>query len=153
MKVHDVETLKIEILTQEVVSGSSIEGELLNRESVQSSILKHLGLKTENRKIDSNEAGIAEMTVNLYLNFDKTLAHQTLFQRHKMHMNGRCDIDTIINYRTPKEPMRIISGNLSAPKVFYEAPPSKQVGKLMQCFLNEYNDQIVNKNGLSAIIL
>ncbi len=153
LTTDSLENLKIEILTQEAVSTSNIEGEILKRESVQSSIRKHLGLKTDNRKVQANEAGIAEMMVDVYLNFDKTLTHQTLFQWHEMLMNGRRDIETIGNYRTHAEPMQIVSGNLSAPKVFYEAPPSAQVAELMDGFIAWYNAQIATEKGISTIIL
>ena len=45
---ENTEKTKIEILTQEALSTSSIEGEILQRDSVQSSIRKHFGLKTDN---------------------------------------------------------------------------------------------------------
>lgn len=148
-----LENLKIEILTQEAVSTSNIEGEILIRESVQSSIRRHLGLKTENRNVQAKEAGIAEMMVDVYLNFDKKLTHQTLFEWHEMLMNGRRDIETIGNYRTHAEAMQIVSGNLSAPKVYYEAPPSTQVAELMQVFIDWYNVNIPAKNSISTIVL
>jgi Fic family protein len=149
----DLEHLKIEILTQEAISTSIIEGEILKRESVQSSIRKHLGLKTDNRKVQPNEAGISEMMVDLYLHFDETLTHQMLFQWHEMLMNGRRDIDVIGNYRQHPEPMQIVSGNLSAPKVFYEAPPSKQVFEAMDELIKWYNVHITSQNGISTLIL
>ena len=150
---NNLEYLKIEILTQEAVATSVIEGEILKRESVQSSIRKHLGLKTDHRKVQPNEAGVAEMMVDLYLNFDNTLTHQTLFQWHEMLVNGRRDLDSIGNYRQHPEPMQIISGNLSAPKIFYEAPPSDQVFKAMENFIKWYNENVNSQNGLSVIVL
>ena len=149
----NLENLKIEVLTQEAVSTSIIEGEILKRESVQSSIRKHLGLKTDNRKVQPNEAGISEMMVDLYLNFDTILTHETLFQWHQMLMNGRRDIDVIGNYRQHPEPMQIVSGNLSAPKIFYEAPPSEQVFKEMDELIKWYNTNISSQNGISTLIL
>lgn len=153
LEKDNIENLKIEILTQEAVSTSNIEGEILKRESVQSSIRKHLGLKTDNRRVQPNEAGIAEMMVDVYLNFEQPLTHQILFQWHQMLMNGRRDIETIGNYRTHTEPMQIVSGNLSAPKVFYEAPPSAQVAELMHDFINWYNAQTTAQKGISTIVL
>ena len=64
-----LELLKIEILTQEAVSTSSIEGEILQRTSVQNSIRKHLGFKPESLKIPANAAGIAEMMTSVYLKY------------------------------------------------------------------------------------
>jgi Fic family protein len=148
----NLEYLKIEILTQEAVSTSIIEGEILKRESVQSSIKKHLGLKTDNRKVQPNEAGISEMMVDLYLNFDTTLTHQTLFQWHEMLMNGRRDLEIIGNYRQHPEPMQIVSGNLSTPKIFYEAPPSEHVFKAMDDFITWYNTHISSQSNISTIV-
>jgi Fic family protein len=91
----DIEQLKIELLTQEALSTSVIEGEILKRESIQSSIRKHFGLKTDNRKVQANEAGIAEMMVDVYVNYNKPLTHQTLFLWHKMLTNGRRDLEVI----------------------------------------------------------
>jgi Fic family protein len=146
------EQLTIELLTQEAVSTSGIEGEILKRESVQSSIKKHFGLKTDNRKVQANEAGIAEMMVDVYVNYNKPLSHQTLFLWHKMLTNGRRDLEVIGNYRKHTEPMQIVSGSLSAPKLFYEAPPSKQVVGEMAKFIKWYNAQASAKNGLPVLV-
>jgi Fic family protein len=153
LPTESLENLKIDILTQEAVSTSSIEGEILQRESVQSSIRKHLGLRTDTLRVKANEAGIAEMMVDVYLNFEETLSHETLFKWHELLMNGRRDIEVIGNYRTHAEAMQIVSGNLSTPKVFYEAPPSKQVLELMDGFISWYNSQSAKENNLSIIIL
>ena len=61
------EDLLVEILSNEAIKTSEIEGEVLNRESVQSSIKRNLGLKVDNRKIPPAEFGISEMMVDLYL--------------------------------------------------------------------------------------
>lgn len=152
IEAEGLENLKVEILSQEAVSTSSIEGEILNRESVQSSIRKHLGLKNDFRQVPPNAAGVAEMMVDLYVNYDKTLNHEMLFEWHKMLMNGRRDIETIGSYRIHEEPMQIVSGNLSAPRVFYEAPPSGQVKAEMDTFLNWYQENLINNQKVSTLI-
>lgn len=153
LAANNLEHLKIDILTQEAVSTSSIEGEILQRASVQSSIRKHLGLKSDAIKIPANAFGIAEMMTNVYLNFDKLLTHETFFNWNSMLMNGRRDIETIGDYREHDDAMQIVSGNLSAPKVFYEAPPSKQVGLEMERLIAWCNEQVANTNGISIIAL
>ena len=55
LKNTDSEQLVIEFLSQEALSTSSIEGEVMHRDSVQSSVRKHLGLKTDGRKVKPNE--------------------------------------------------------------------------------------------------
>jgi Fic family protein len=153
LAANNLEHLKIDILTQEALSTSSIEGEILQRASVQSSIRKHLGLKTDAIKIPANAAGIAEMMTDVYLHFDKPLTNETFFTWHSMLMNGRRDIETIGDYRKHDEAMQIVSGNLSAPKVFYEAPPSKYVGVEMEKLITWCNEQMDNTNGISIIAL
>ena len=147
----NLQLLQIEILTQEALSTSSIEGEILQRASVQSSIRKHLGLKAEKIKIPANAAGIAEMMTNVYTDFDKPLLHETLFLWHKMLMNGRRDLEYIGSYRKHEDPMQIVSGNLAAPKLFYEAPPLADVPKQMQLFVDWYSNQILS-NDLPVIV-
>jgi Fic family protein len=150
LESNNLEHLKIDILTQEAVSTSSIEGEILQRASVQSSIRKHLGLKTASIKIPANAAGIAEMMTDVYLYFDKPLTNETFFTWHSMLMNGRRDIETIGDYRTHEDAMQIVSGNLSLPRIFYEAPPSKQVQAEMQKLIEWCNK---NFNEISIIAL
>jgi Fic family protein len=150
LESNNLEHLKIDILTQEAVSTSSIEGEILQRASVQSSIRKHLGLKTDNIKIPANAAGVAEMMTDVYLHFDKPLANETFFNWHSMLMNGRRDIETIGNYRKHEDAMQIVSGNLNAQRVFYEAPASKNVPIEMAKFIDWCNG---NLNNISIIAL
>ncbi len=145
LEEDNLETLKIELLSQEAISTSNIEGEIINRDSVQSSIRRHLGLKTDFRKIPPNTAGIAEMTVNLYLNFEQPLSHNTLFEWHKMLMNGRRDVEVIGGYRVHNEPMQIISGNYNLPQIFYEAPPSASVKPEMDRFIAWFNQKAKDK--------
>ena len=145
------ENLKIEILTQEALSTSGIEGEILQRDSVQSSIRKHLGLKTDYHKIPANAYGVSEMMVDIHLNYDKPLTHEAFFEWHKMLMNGRRDLEIVGNYRQHKEPMQIVSGNLIAPKVFYEAPPSSNVLNEMDRFIKWYNENVSNSAKYSFV--
>ena len=129
----------VEVLSDEAIKTSEIEGEYLNRDSVQSSIKKNLGLAVEKRKIPPAEYGISEMMVDLYLNYDKTLTHEQLFSWHKMITNGRRDIKDIGCYRTHEDPMQVVSGRLDLPKVHFEAPPSKIVPDEMERFIHWFN--------------
>src|SRR5579872_1157361 len=57
----DQEQLTIEAMSIEAVTTSEIEGEILDRASVQSSIRRQLGLATDQRRIAPAEEGISEM--------------------------------------------------------------------------------------------
>src|SRR5580698_5851368 len=62
--------LLVEVMSGEAVTTSAIEGEVLNRASVQSSILHQLGLASpDTRRVMAAEQGIAEMMVDLYRSF------------------------------------------------------------------------------------
>src|SRR5450432_909318 len=65
----DEEQLTVEAICAEAVTTSEIEGEILDRASVQSSIRKQLGLKADKRRVKPAEQGIAEMMVDLYRTF------------------------------------------------------------------------------------
>ena len=58
--------LTIDLISQEAVDSSAIEGEVLDRASVQSSLAKHIGLAADQRKANAAEAGAAELMANLY---------------------------------------------------------------------------------------
>lgn len=128
----------VEILRDEALKTSEIEGEHLNRESLQSSIRKELGLQTDPiRRIPAAEKGVAEMMVQVYKNSQEPLQETTLFNWHRQLLADR-DLPNIGRYRTSREAMQIISGPIHQPKVHFEAPPSAQVPSEMQRFLAWY---------------
>ena len=131
----------INLMSYEAYKTSEIEGDILNRDSLQSSIRKHFGLKTDHRKIPPAERGIANMMIDMYENWNKPLTTQSLFQWHTMLTNGRRDIQNIGQYRTHTEPMQIVSGSVYSPKIHFEAPPSKDIKKEMKAFIQWFNQK------------
>lgn len=132
--------LTIELISQEVVDNSAIEGEILDRASVQSSLARHLGFVADQRRANAAEAGAAELMADLYRNHAVPLDGQTLFAWHAMLMNGRRDIADAGRYRTHDDPMQIVSGAIHAPRVHFEAPPSALVPTEMRRFITWFND-------------
>src|ERR1700680_4907106 len=59
----DQEALKIELISDEAVKTSEIEGEILDRDSVQSSLRHQLGLGAEAPGVKPAERGISPMMV------------------------------------------------------------------------------------------
>jgi Fic family protein len=132
--------LLVEVMSGEAVTTSAIEGEVLNRASVQSSIQRQLGLATpDKRRVMPAEQGIAEMMVDLYRSSSQPLCDEMLFGWHRMVTAGRRDLADIGRYRTSKEPMQVISGRIGAPTIHFEAPPSKRVPAEMKRFLSWFN--------------
>jgi len=75
--------LTVEAMSTEAMTTSEIEGEILDRASVQSSLRKQLGLATDERRVRPAERGIAEMMVDLYRSFAEPLFEETLFRWHR----------------------------------------------------------------------
>lgn len=96
--------------TSEAVSTSAIEGETLNRASVRSSILRHLGAPSDGRSVAPREEGVARMMVDLLRSPIEELTHERLWNWHGMLMAGRRDLAVIGGYRVHQEPMRVVSG-------------------------------------------
>lgn len=136
----DHKQLLVELMSGEAVTTSAIEGEILNRASVQSSILRQLGLASpDKRRVMPAEQGIAEMMVDLYRSFSQPLSDEILFGWHRMVTAGRKDLADVGRYRTSQEPMQIVSGRIGAPTVHFEAPPSKRVPTEMKRFIAWFN--------------
>lgn len=133
------EQLRMELMAIEAVQTSAIEGEILDRDSVQSSLRRQFGLKTDDRREHPAEQGIAEMMVDLYKTFDQPLTHETLWQWHSMLTKGRKDLRDVGRYRTHKEPMQVVSGRLDRYKVHFEAPASEDVQNEMTEFIDWFN--------------
>ena len=132
--------LVIDLFSTEALKTSEIEGELLDRDSVQSSLRRQFGLQTDSRRVAPAEQGIAEVLSDLYRHFVQPLDEQTLFQWHAWLMQGRRDLNNVGSYRTHAEPMQVLSGAIHQPKVHFEAPPSSQVPEEMQRFCAWFND-------------
>lgn len=139
--IHDGQKneLIVDLISTEALKTSEIEGEYLNRDSVQSSIKRNFGLDTQNRRVTPAEQGIAEMMVDLYQSYAEPLSSKKMFDWHKMLTSGRNDLTDIGRYRTHDEPMQIVSGADYASKIHFEAPPSDQVPLEMEAFVDWYN--------------
>ena len=132
--------LIIDIMSDEALKTSEIEGEYLNRDSIQASIRKNLGIAADKRKVPPAEFGIAEMMVDLYQNYQTPLTHEGLFEGHRMITNGRRDLHDIGCYRTHDDEMQIVSGHIGKQRIHFEAPPSNVMTQEMDIFLKWFND-------------
>jgi Fic family protein len=128
----------VEVMSGEALTTSEIEGEILNRDSVRSSIQRQLGMAADKRGITPAEQGIAEMIVDLYRSFSAS------FERDAVWLAPDGDFWQTRPHRhrqIPHEPGAdaIISGPIGAPKIHFEAPPSKQVPSEMKQFIAWFN--------------
>ena len=130
--------LQIDIIRNEALQTSEIEGEYLDKDSVQSSLLNQFGLKVPRKNHLLKEKGISELLASVYQNWNTPLSHDllkswhyTLFQ--KQREDAGC-------YRAYEDAMQVVSGSIENPKVHYEAPPSSQVSDEIEHFIQWYNE-------------
>ena len=129
--------LRVEIIGDEALKTSEIEGEYLERESLQSSLRRHFGLQADDRKISPAEAGITDLMVNLYGTYKDTLSHETLYRWHRMLTLGRTDLKCVGCYR--EHGVAVVSGPLHRRRVHFEAPPPERVEREMDGFVRWFN--------------
>ncbi len=131
--------LIVDVMSDEAVTTSQIEGEVLARNSVQSSIRRKLGLAGVEHPSPPAEQGIAEMMVDVYRHFDAPLDEPMLLEWHRMVTRGRTDLRDVGRYRSGGDPMQVVSGPMYAPIVHFEAPPFSQVGDQMSRYIEWFN--------------
>jgi len=136
----DQDTIRVELISDEALKTSEIEGEILNRDSLQSSLRQQLGLGNDTRRVPPRERGIAEMMVDLYRTFAAPLNRKTLFSWHKMVMASYRGIQAVGGYRRHADAMQVVSGPIGDPRVHFEAPPSDRVGEEMDGFVAWFNN-------------
>lgn len=141
----------VQILVAEALKTSEIEGEMLSRLDVMSSIRNNLGISNKILPKDKNALGLGKMLVDVRNTFTEPLTEKKLMDWHKMLMENNKTINAGA-WRKHKEPMRVISGSVSNPIVHFEAPPSSQVSKEMKQFVEWYNNCAIENPLIKAAV-
>jgi Fic family protein len=131
-------------LTEEVTKSSEIEGEVLNRDQVRSSIARRLGIDIGAlAPVDRNVDGVVDMMLDATQNHDKPLTRERLFAWHAaLFPMGRSGLRKIAvgGWRTDKTgPMQVVSGPVGRQRVHYEAPAANRLGAEMAAFLDWFD--------------
>lgn len=133
----------LDSMTMEIVNSAEIEGEVLNHDSVRSSVARHLGLEYAGMPMaDHYTDGVVEVMVDATVNHDKAIDNERLFAWHSaLFPTGRSGMYKINvgTWRNEEAAMQVVSGPLGHQKVHYEAPPSRLVPEMMCDFLNWLN--------------
>lgn len=129
----------IEMMVAEAVKTSAIEGELLSRRDVMSSIRKNLGMDGGAPAGDRRAEGAAALMVDVRNSFEAPLSEAKLFEWHRMIMAGSRRI-AAGQWREHGEPMQVISGPAGKEKVHFEAPSSSKVPGEMKRFIEWFNE-------------
>jgi Fic family protein len=134
----------LEILTMEIIKSTEIEGEILNREQVRSSIARRLGLDISGLVYsERNVDGIVDLMIDATKNFDQELNKERLFSWHaSLFPTGQSGLYKIITGKWRNDstgPMQVVSGALGKEKVHFQAPPATQIENEMRIFLDWFN--------------
>jgi Fic family protein len=150
----------LQSLTEEVLKSSEIEGELLSRDQVRSSIARRLGMDIGGLiPADRNVEGMVELMLDATQHYSKPLDAERLFSWHAaLFPTGRSGMTriTIGAWRDDANgPMQVVSGPIGRERVHYEAPSAKKMDKEMQFFLKWFDCDVsldpVLKAGLSHL--
>ncbi|MGD9662255.1 MAG: Fic family protein [Porticoccaceae bacterium] len=128
-------------LTEDVIKSSEIEGEVLDREQVRSSIARRLGMDIGGLiEADRNVEGVVEMMLDATQNYTQPLTAERLFDWHAaLFPTGRSGMGriTVGAWRKPEGgPMRVVSGPIGRERIHYEAPVSERMDEEMARFLD-----------------
>lgn len=131
-------------LTEDVIKTSEIEGELLDRKSVRSSLARRLGVDIGGlTPADRNVDGVVEMMLDATQAFAEPLTKARLFGWHAaLFPTGRSGMRKIAVGAWRKDaggPMHVVSGPIGRENVHFEAPSAARVDEEMREFLRWYN--------------
>jgi Fic family protein len=134
----------LEALTEEVTKSSEIEGEVLNRDQVRSSLARRLGVDIGAlTPVERNVEGIVEMMLDATGKYDARLTSDRLFGWHAaLFPTGRSGMTkiTVGNWRTEESgPMQVVSGPVGRERVHYEAPKAGLLPDEMKAFIGWFN--------------
>jgi Fic family protein len=147
----------LENLTQEVLKSSEIEGEILDREQVRSSIARRLGMDIGGlTAADRHVEGVVEMMLDATGKYSEPLTAERLFGWHAaMFPTGRSGMKSITvgAWRDDASgPMQVVSGPIGRERVHYEAPPAPRLAAEMRAFLDWFNSEAAIDPVLKAAV-
>lgn len=136
----------LQTMTEEVMKSSEIEGEILDRDQVRSSIARRLGMDIAGLvPADRDVEGVVEMMLDATQNYGKELTDERLFGWHAaLFPTGRSGMQriTVGTWRDDKSgPMQVISGPVGRERVHYEAPQAARLAGDMKAFLDWFNGE------------
>lgn len=136
----------LETLTLDVLRSSEIEGEMLDKGQVRSSIARRLGMEIAGlAPADRNTEGIVEMMLNATQHFNDPLTDERLFGwQAALFPTGRSGMYkiTVGAWRDNKtdDPMRVVSGPEHRQTVHFHAPDANLLENEMRAFMDWFND-------------
>jgi Fic family protein len=142
----------LETLSLDIIKSSEIEGEILNAQSVRSSIAKRLGIDVGGTyTYDRNIEGFTDIMIDATQKFDQPLSLARLFAWHTSIFPYGSDQHkvTVGKWRTDRDgPMRVVSGMMGKDTIHFEAPEANLLEAEMKKFIDWFN----NENDIDPIL-
>jgi Fic family protein len=148
------QTARTDVLVEEALKTSEIEGEKLDPDAVRSSVGRRLGLPDAGLKEirDQKVEGLVEILLDATANYSKKITMERIWSWHAALFptgySGMVKISVGQWRNDSKGPMQVISGPIGQEKVHFEAPPTKKLDREMQTFISWIN----TKDQLDGII-
>ena len=143
MDENNIKQTQLRAMENEIISSCAIEGEILNRDSVRSSIKKKLGLEKDRHYQNKiKEDNYVDILIDANTNYEEGLSLKRIFGwHHAMFEKGYSNFRKInvAAFRDEGE-MQIVSSSMGKEKVYYEAPPRDVLEAQMNTFIHWYND-------------
>lgn len=136
----------LQVLTENIIKSSEIEGQILDKHIVRSSIARRLGIDLGGETPVSRDIeGVVEMmldaTQNYALNMTKERIVGWQAALFPTGFSGMYKIN-VGNYRTDEQgPMQVVSGYAGKERVHYEAPPAEFLEFEMQDLIDYINSE------------
>ncbi|MFH1116659.1 MAG: Fic family protein [Pseudomonadota bacterium] len=134
----------LETLTADVLKSSEIEGAVLDKEQVRSSIARRLGVDIGAlTPADRGVEGVVEMMLDAVRNYDRPLSEERLFAWHAaLFPTGRSGMVRIrvgARRNDVSGPMQVVSGPIRRERVHFQAPAAVRLADMMTDFLKWFN--------------
>jgi Fic family protein len=135
---------QLEALTEDVIKSSEIEGEVLDRTSVRSSIARRLGVPdVAVTPADRRTDGIVEMMLDATANYAAPLTVERLLGwQAALFPTGYSRLHRVKTGAWRDDaggPMQVVSGPVGRQRVHYQAPPAARLEAEMNRFLEWFN--------------
>ena len=139
----------LQALTEDVLKSSEIEGEVLDREQVRSSIARRLGMEVAGLvEADRDVEGVVDMMLDATQRCFEPLTAERLFAWHAaLFPTGRSGLTriTVGGWRKGEDgPMQVVSGPIGRERVHYEAPDAKRLDDEMARFLDWFETTTID---------
>jgi Fic family protein len=145
------EEARAEILANETVKTSAVEGTVLNLDSVRSSVARHLGLPSAGFPVfDRYVDGIVEVLLDATNNYDLHLTAKRLCGwQAALFPTGFSGLHKVkVGKWRGKESMRVVSGPVGREKIHFEAPPHERIEREIKRFLVWWSKSSKKLDGL-----